>query len=65
MFVLPDEPLSNVIVVTSTGPSEGKTTLSVNLATAFAENGSKVLLIDADVRNPSVSKALGIEAQWA
>ena len=60
MFVLPDEPLSNVIVVTSTGPSEGKTTLSVNLATAFAENGSKVLLIDADVRNPSVSKALGI-----
>ena len=61
MFVLPDEPLSNVIVVTSTGPSEGKTTLSVNLATAFAENGSKVLLIDADVRNPSVSKALGIE----
>ena len=61
MFVLPDEPLSNVIVVTSAGPSEGKTTLSVNLATAFAENGSKVLLIDADVRNPSVSKALGIE----
>ncbi len=61
MFVLPDEPLSNVIVVTSTGPSEGKTTLSTNLATAFAENGSKVLLIDADVRNPSVSKALGIE----
>ena len=61
MFVLPDEPLSNVIVVTSTGPSEGKTTLSVNLATAFAENDSKVLLIDADVRNPSVSKALGIE----
>ena len=61
MFVLPDEPMSNVIVVASAGPSEGKTTLSVNLATAFAENGSKVLLIDADVRNPSVSKTLGIE----
>ena len=61
MFVLPDEPMSNVIVVASAGPSEGKTTLSVNLATAFAENGSKVLLINADVRNPSVSKTLGIE----
>ncbi|MBW3090915.1 polysaccharide biosynthesis tyrosine autokinase [Bifidobacterium sp. 82T25] len=61
MFALPDGPQSNVIVVTSAGPSEGKTTLSVNLATAFAENDSKVLLIDADVRNPSVSDKLGIE----
>ncbi|PST45670.1 protein-tyrosine kinase [Bifidobacterium callitrichos] len=60
-FVLPDEKFSNVIVVTSAGPAEGKTTTSVNLATAFAENGSKVLLIDADVRNPSVSKKLDIE----
>lgn len=60
-FVLPDEHFSNVIVVTSSGPSEGKTTISVNLATAFAESGHKVLLIDADVRNPSVSKKLGIE----
>ncbi|MBW3081182.1 polysaccharide biosynthesis tyrosine autokinase [Bifidobacterium sp. 79T10] len=60
-FVLPDEDRANVIVVTSAGPSEGKTTMSVNLATSFAENGSKVLLIDADVRNPAVSKKLGIE----
>lgn len=60
-FALPDGPRSNVIVVTSPGPSEGKTTVSVNLATAFAENDGKVLLIDADVRNPSVSGKLGIE----
>jgi capsular exopolysaccharide synthesis family protein len=60
-FVLPEEDKANVIVVTSAGPSEGKTTISVNLATAFAEAGSKVLLIDADVRSPSVSKKLGIE----
>ncbi|PWG64460.1 polysaccharide biosynthesis tyrosine autokinase [Bifidobacterium callitrichidarum] len=60
-FALPDGPQSNVIVVTSAGPSEGKTTLCVNLATAFAENDGKVLLIDADVRNPSVSDKLGIE----
>ena len=35
--------------------------MSVNLATAFAESCHKVLLIDADVRNPSVSKKIGIE----
>lgn len=61
MFALPDGPQSNVIVVTSAGPSEGKTTLCVNLATAFAENGGKVLLIDADVRNPSIADKLGID----
>lgn len=61
MFSLPETNLSNVIVVASAGQSEGKTTTSVNLATAFAETGSSVLLIDADVRNPSVSGHLGIE----
>ena len=60
-FILPGTPCSNVIVVTSAGPSEGKTTISVNMATAFAESGSKVLLIDADVRNPSVGKQLDLE----
>lgn len=61
-FVMPPEgKYANVLVVTSAGPSEGKTTTSVNLATAFAESGSKVLLIDADVRNPSVSKKIDIE----
>lgn len=60
-FILPDAPRSNVIVVTSAGPSEGKTTICVNMATAFAESGAKVLLVDADVRNPSVSKQLDLE----
>lgn len=61
MFALPDGPQSNVIVVTSAGPSEGKTTLCVNLATAFAENDGKVLLVDADVRNPSIADKIGID----
>ncbi len=48
-------------VITSANPGEGKTTISVNLAMAMADTGSKVLLIDGDLRNPSVAKTMGIE----
>lgn len=48
-------------VVTSSVPGEGKTTTSVNLALAMADAGSRVLLLDADLRNPSVARTLGIE----
>ncbi len=44
------------IMVTSVDEHEGKTTVSVNLATAFAVAGNKVLLVDADLRRPSVGK---------
>lgn len=44
------------LVVTSSGPSEGKSTSSANIAIVFANSGQKVLLIDADMRKPTVAK---------
>jgi capsular exopolysaccharide synthesis family protein len=48
-------------IVTSAMPGEGKTTTTVNLAMAMSTTGGRVLLIDGDLRNPSVAKTLGIE----
>lgn len=48
------------IVVTSSIPGEGKSTLSVNLSISLAEAGHKVLLIDCDLRKPRIHKLLNI-----
>ena len=45
-----------VLLVTSTIANEGKTTVSLNLATALAQQGKRTLLVDCDLRNPSVSQ---------
>ena len=45
-----------ILHFTSTSPGEGKTTTAVNTAINFAQTGSRVLLIDADLRNPSLHK---------
>ncbi len=50
-----------LLVISSTSASEGKTTTAINTAAVLAENGAKVLLIDADLRHPSVAHHLGIE----
>jgi capsular exopolysaccharide synthesis family protein len=51
---------SRVIAVTSCQPGEGKSTLSMNLAAALAQGGKKVILVDTDMRRPSVYWRLGL-----
>jgi capsular exopolysaccharide synthesis family protein len=52
-FYSVDEPLK-LIIVTSPGPEEGKTTVAVNLAVILAKSNKNVLLLDADMRRPNV-----------
>ena len=52
---------SNVFLLTSTVPSEGKSFISSNLALSFSANGEKVLLFDGDLRLPNVAKSLQLE----
>jgi len=49
-----------VILVTSSGPSEGKSTTAANMAITMAESNLKVLLIDCDFRKPSIHRAFGL-----
>jgi len=48
------------LVVTSAQPNEGKTSTSLNLAAVLAQNGARVLILDADLLNPGIAKTLGV-----
>jgi Mrp family chromosome partitioning ATPase len=59
LFSRKDDKLNTVAVV-SAGAGEGKSTTIFNLATVFAQNGSRVLLVDSDLRRPTLHKMLRI-----
>jgi len=55
LFSRQDEKL-NTIVVVSAGAGEGKSTTTINLATVFAQSGNRVLIVDSDLRRPTLHK---------
>lgn len=61
-FTLPEDVKCPIIGVTSSMRGEGKSTTAVNLSYVLAENGKKVLLVDGDLRIPSVAKKMEIES---
>jgi capsular exopolysaccharide synthesis family protein len=59
LFLSPDKPIKRM-VVTSAGPQEGKTTTLINIGVALAGGGSRVLLVDTDMRRPRLHKSFGV-----
>ncbi len=58
-FMSADKPI-RAILVTSSSPAEGKTTVAVSLATSLAQSGKRVLLVDSDLRRPRIHRTFGI-----
>lgn len=61
-FVDVDHP-TRVLVVTSSAPAEGKTSLCANLALSMAEAGHRVLVVEGDLRRPRLATLLGLESE--
>ena len=64
MFMSPGHQMSTLLV-TSGGPSEGKTSLSANLAYTMASAGKRTILVDTDMRRPRVHRVFGLERRGA
>lgn len=61
-FVSPDKPL-RTLLVTSPGPEEGKSTMLANLAIAIAQGERTTILVDCDLRRPSLHRLFGLDHQ--
>lgn len=55
-------PGAHVVSITSALSGEGKSTIATNLAVALSQTGARVLLVDADLRRPTVGRVLGLES---
>ncbi len=53
-----------LVMITSPGPAEGKTTVVQNLGIALAETGRRVLLVDADFRRPHLHREFSLPNEW-
>jgi len=60
LFMSPEKPTRRILV-TSAGPQEGKSTVVINLGVTMAQSGSRVALIDTDMRRPRLHKSFGIK----
>jgi capsular exopolysaccharide synthesis family protein len=60
MFMSTEEEPIRSVLFTSPGPGEGKSTTTVNFAVMLAQQGQRVLLIDADLRRPSLHRSLDL-----
>lgn len=59
-FSNPDKELKTILV-TSSSPGEGKSTTSANISSVYAQEGKKVLLVDGDMRKPTVHHTFGLK----
>ncbi len=59
LFMSPDKP-ARTLLVTSAGPQEGKSMSSISLALSMAQSGSRVLLVDTDMRRPRLHKVFKV-----
>jgi capsular exopolysaccharide synthesis family protein len=57
------DPAQKTLLITSSGPGEGKSTVSSNLAIVMAQAGMKTLIVSADLRRPSIDKVFGIKRE--
>lgn len=59
LFMSPDQPLRKILI-TSSGPREGKSMMAINLAITMAQSGARTLVVDTDMRRPRLHTSFGL-----